>query len=47
MLENLNFVKKLGIKSKAALEKGDLNLFGNIMNEHLEFKKIKNKWNDK
>ncbi len=41
MLENLNFVKKLGIKSKTALEKGDLNLFGNIMNEHWEFKKLR------
>lgn len=39
MIENLNEVKKLGIESKKALEMGDLEVFGEIMNEHWENKK--------
>jgi D-glycero-alpha-D-manno-heptose-7-phosphate kinase len=34
MVENLHYVKDLGVRSKAALESGDLNGFGRLMNEH-------------
>ena len=39
MIENLHYIKNLGKRSKAALEKGDLSQFGKIMNEHWESKK--------
>jgi len=39
MIDNLHFIKDLGIKSKKALEKGDLNRFGELMNIHWEYKK--------
>ncbi|HTE48974.1 MAG TPA: galactokinase [Candidatus Paceibacterota bacterium] len=39
MIANLDFVKELGLKSKIALEKGDLHKFGEIMNIHWEHKK--------
>lgn len=39
MLKNLDFVKDLGYQSKAALEKGDLETFADIMNVHWEYKK--------
>lgn len=39
MLGNLHFVKELGIKSKKALENGDLINFGKLMNIHWEHKK--------
>ena len=39
MLANLHFVKDLGYRSKAALEAGDLTLFGELMHEHWEHKK--------
>lgn len=39
MVENLHFVKKLGLESKAALEKGDLTRFAELMKEHWEYKK--------
>ena len=39
MVNNLHFIKELGQESKAALEQGDLNRFGRIMNEHWEHKK--------
>ncbi len=39
MIENLHFIKQLGIESKRALEKGDLNKFGELMNVHWEHKK--------
>ncbi len=39
MIENLHFVKDLGLKSKEALEKGDLTNFGELMNIHWEHKK--------
>ncbi len=39
MMANLDFVKELGMKSKVALEKGDLNQFGELMNIHWEHKK--------
>ena len=39
MLDNLHYVKKLGYRSKEALEKGDTRLFGELMHEHWEHKK--------
>ncbi len=39
MIQNLHYVKDLGLRSKAALESGDLNGFGRLMNEHWEHKK--------
>ena len=39
MLNNLHYVKKLGYRSKEALEKGDSRLFGELMHEHWEHKK--------
>ena len=39
MLENLHFVKDLGLRSQAALEAGRLAEFGDLMNVHWENKK--------
>ena len=39
MIENLHFVKELGLKSKQALEAGDLRAFAELMNVHWEHKK--------
>ncbi len=39
MIENLHFIKDLGIQSKKALEKGELKRFGDLMNVHWEHKK--------
>lgn len=39
MLRNLDFVKQMGLDSRNALEKGDLNKFAEIMNIHWEYKK--------
>lgn len=39
MIANLDFVKELGLKSKIALENGDMHQFGEIMNVHWEHKK--------
>lgn len=39
MLNNLHQVKQMGLDSKVALEKGDLNLFSAIMNEHWQIKR--------
>ncbi|MCL5261398.1 MAG: galactokinase [Gammaproteobacteria bacterium] len=39
IIDNLHFVKDLGLKSKVALEVGDLNEFANLMNVHWEHKK--------
>lgn len=39
MTDNLHFIKDLGRKSQAALEKGDLIKFGELMNVHWEHKK--------
>jgi len=39
MIENLHFVKELGLQSKAALEAGDLHGFAELMNVHWERKK--------
>ena len=43
MMDNLHFVKELGLRSKNAFEKGDLREFGRIMNEHWEYKKKRSK----
>ncbi len=39
MIANLHFIKDLGLKSKDALEKGDLQEFASLMNVHWEHKK--------
>lgn len=39
MIVNLNVVKEIGLKSKEALEKGDLETFCGLMNYHWEYKK--------
>ena len=41
MLDNLNYVKKLGYKCKDALESGEIEIFGELMNEHWEYKKLR------
>lgn len=43
MINNLHFIKEIGYKSKMALENDDLNLFGDLMNEHWNFKKKRSK----
>jgi D-glycero-alpha-D-manno-heptose-7-phosphate kinase len=39
MVQNLHFVKDLGLRSRAALESGDLDGFGKLMDEHWQHKK--------
>jgi D-glycero-alpha-D-manno-heptose-7-phosphate kinase len=39
MLQNLHFVKDIGLRSKKALEAGNVILFGELMHEHWEHKK--------
>lgn len=39
MIDNLNFVKELGYRSKEAFESGDFQEFARIMREHWDFKK--------
>ena len=39
MLRNLHYVKELGLRSRAALESGDLVRFGELMHEHWEHKR--------
>ncbi|MDR1520302.1 MAG: galactokinase [Planctomycetota bacterium] len=39
MLDNLHYVKHLGLRSREALEKGDVFAFGRLMHEHWENKK--------
>ena len=39
MINNLHYVKELGLRSKEALENGDTTLFGELMHEHWEHKK--------
>ena len=43
IIQNLHFVKELGLQSKAALEAGDLKAFGSLMNTHWEHKKKRSK----
>jgi len=44
MLQNLHFVKELGLYSQKALEAGCLEKFADLMNEHWEHKKKRSKW---
>jgi D-glycero-alpha-D-manno-heptose-7-phosphate kinase len=39
MIDNLHYLKDLGLRSKAKLEKGDLPGFGKLMHEHWEHKR--------
>ena len=39
MIDNLHFVKELGLRSKVALEQGDVEGFAALMHEHWEHKK--------
>jgi D-glycero-alpha-D-manno-heptose-7-phosphate kinase len=39
MLDNLHYVKELGVRSRHMLEAGDLEGFGTLMHEHWEHKK--------
>ena len=39
MLDNLHYVKELGLQSKTALEQGDCTEFGSLMHAHWEHKK--------
>jgi D-glycero-alpha-D-manno-heptose-7-phosphate kinase len=39
MIQNLHYVKELGLRSQQALECGNIGLFGEIMHEHWEHKK--------
>jgi D-glycero-alpha-D-manno-heptose-7-phosphate kinase len=39
MLDNLHHVKELGFRSRQALERGEIHLFGKLMHEHWERKK--------
>jgi D-glycero-alpha-D-manno-heptose-7-phosphate kinase len=43
MIANLHFVKQIGRDSKQALEAGDLQRFGELMNAHWEHKKVRSK----
>ncbi len=39
MLDNLHFIKEIGVKSQEAMESGDLNEFARLMNVHWEYKR--------
>jgi D-glycero-alpha-D-manno-heptose-7-phosphate kinase len=39
MLANLHYVKELGLRSRAALQDGETDLFGELMHEHWEHKR--------
>ena len=39
MIDNLHYVKDLGFRSRAALERGDLDAYGLLMHEHWEHKR--------
>ena len=43
MIKNLDYIKKLGVKGKRFLEKNDFTSYGELMNEHWEFKKKRSK----
>jgi D-glycero-alpha-D-manno-heptose-7-phosphate kinase len=49
MIANLHFIKEIGRETQIALEKGDLNRFAELMNEHWEHKRRRspNMSNDK
>lgn len=39
MIDNLHYIKDIGVRSKTALERGDLIAFGKLMHEHWEHKR--------
>ncbi|MBI5532908.1 MAG: galactokinase [Deltaproteobacteria bacterium] len=39
VLENLHTVRDIGLRSQAALERGDLDAFGRLLNDHWEYKR--------
>lgn len=39
MIDNMHYVKSIALRSKAALEEGDLVQFGHLMHEHWENKR--------
>jgi D-glycero-alpha-D-manno-heptose-7-phosphate kinase len=39
MLENLHYIKEIGLRSREFLEKGELVAFGELMNEHWQHKR--------
>jgi D-glycero-alpha-D-manno-heptose-7-phosphate kinase len=39
MIDNLHYVKDIGLRSKAALQQGDLATFGRLMHEHWQHKR--------
>jgi D-glycero-alpha-D-manno-heptose-7-phosphate kinase len=41
MLENLHYIKELGFRIKKALERGNTPLFGELMHEHWEHKRVR------
>jgi D-glycero-alpha-D-manno-heptose-7-phosphate kinase len=41
VLRNLHYVKELGLRSRAALESGNVHRFGELMHEHWEHKKLR------
>jgi D-glycero-alpha-D-manno-heptose-7-phosphate kinase len=41
MIDNLHYVKEMGLQSRQALESGNLDKFAAIMNEHWERKKLR------
>ena len=43
IIDNLNYIKKLGYQIKNILEEGDTKSFGNILNEHWHYKKKRSK----
>ena len=43
MLENLHYIKDLGMRIKTALESGDLCKFGELMHEHWQHKRARSK----
>lgn len=43
IIDNLNYIKKLGYQIKNILEEGDTKSFGNILNEHWQHKKKRSK----
>jgi D-glycero-alpha-D-manno-heptose-7-phosphate kinase len=44
MIDNLHYVKELGLRSKKALEQGDTEGFAAVMHEHWEHKKKRSVW---
>lgn len=43
MIDYLNSIKKIAYESKTALERGDLNQFSHLMNQHWHYKQLRSK----